>query len=106
MKKFSDCILFNTEPNKHGLPHQYAYIEAQNSNHEFLVFNGMRPYIQDYLCDPIYAADVTYARDFFAKHDTPFDYDMWMTIVNEYDGYLPIEISTIPEGSIVPPGIS
>lgn len=37
-----------------------------------------------------------------AAHGEPFEYDGWMRIATVHDGYMPVEISALPEGTIVP----
>ena len=33
----------------------------------------------------------------------PFNRENWMGVLNDYDGYLPVEIEAVPEGTVLPP---
>lgn len=83
----------------------FSYIEARGSkipNVEEVVHFGLQPYIIDRLLKPITRADVEEAAAFAAKHGTPFNYDGFMHIVDHYNGFFPVEIRAVPEGTPVP----
>jgi len=77
-----------------------SYIEARAGDH--LLFFGLQMYIQKYLMTPISQADIDEAVDFFALHGEPFDKEMWQHIFDTYNGFIPVVISAIPEGTVVP----
>lgn len=82
-----------------------SYIEARGTKIEGVtevVFAGLQVYINEVLGKRITVQDVERARDFCAKHGTPFNYDGWMIIAKEHGGYLPISINAVPEGTPVP----
>ena len=82
-----------------------SYIEARGSQIEGVdevVFAGLQIYIDEILLNRITVQDVERARDFCAKHGTPFNYEGWMIIAREHGGILPITIQAVPEGTPVP----
>jgi len=79
-----------------------SYIEARGGQYKNAVFFGLQMFIKEYLTKPITNADVDEAKIIFDAHGVPFNEDGWRYIVNEYDGFLPIEIEAIPEGTVIP----
>lgn len=79
-----------------------SYIEARGGQYKNAVFFGLQMFIKEYLTKPITNADVDEAKIIFGAHGVPFNEDGWRYIVNEYDGFLPIEIEAIPEGTVIP----
>lgn len=77
-----------------------SYIEARGGSH--LVFFGLQIFIQDYLLTPITQADINEAADFYAMHGEPFDREMWEHILNTYNGYIPVTIKAVKEGTVLP----
>lgn len=70
-----------------------------------MVFFGLQDYIRRNLTQPIAARDVLKSKEFMDRACSfggalPFNEDMWYTIVEDYDGYLPIKIKGLPEGSV------
>lgn len=79
-----------------------SYIEARKSSRfENLVYFGLQAYLKEYLSTPIAKEDVDYAEQRITAHGLPFDREGWDIIVNEYKGYLPVQISALDEGSVV-----
>lgn len=79
-----------------------SYIEARGGQYKNAVFFGLQMFIKEYLTQPITNDDVDEAQIIFDAHGVPFNEAGWRYIVEEYDGYLPIEIEAIPEGSVIP----
>ncbi|MBV1921427.1 MAG: DUF5598 domain-containing protein, partial [Pseudomonadales bacterium] len=79
-----------------------SYIEARGGQYKNAVFFGLQMFIKEYLTKPITNADVDEAKIIFDAHGVPFNEDGWRYIVNEHDGFLPIEIEAIPEGTVIP----
>ena len=79
-----------------------SYIEARGGQYKNAVFFGLQMFIKEYLTKPITNADVDEAKVIFDAHGVPFNESGWRYIVNEYDGFLPIEIEAIPEGTVIP----
>lgn len=107
-------LILATDSYKHSHYLQYppearaisAYIEARpNDFAEEVLFMGLQPYLQDYLARPISQADIDEAEAICVAHGVPFNREGWQIILDEHDGYLPIEIRALPEGMIVPTGV-
>lgn len=87
-----------------------SYIEARGFAAPFtvepeVVFFGLQAFIKEYLTDPITKADVNEAEEIVKAHGEPFNREGWDIIVNEYDGFLPLFITALKEGTVVQPGI-
>lgn len=84
----------------------FAYIESRGGKFPASLFVGLQIYIKEVLMRPITAADVAEAKAFVDKHMGPnlFNEEGWMTIVNEYNGFMPVTIKAVPEGTLVPTG--
>jgi len=82
-----------------------SYIEARGSDDPDFNFSltlGIQAFIKEYLLTPITAPDIWEAKDIIEAHGYEFNFDGWMHILNEHGGYLPLEITALPEGTIVP----
>ena len=79
-----------------------SYIEARGGEFPEAVFFGLQMFIKEYLMHPVTMADVEEAEAVFQAHGVPFNAEGWRYIVEEHDGYLPIEIQAIPEGTVIP----
>ena len=84
-----------------------SYIEARGVAPEFprvtdTVFFGLQMYIKKLMESPVTQEHISVAEEIFAFHGVPFNRAGWEYIVHHYDGYLPLKIWALPEGSIVP----
>ena len=103
-------IILNTDSYKSSHYLQYpqgseyisSYIEARNGKYEETLFFGLQAFIKEYLLTPITKEDIDEAQLIIEAHGLPFNYDDWVYILEEYDGYLPLEISAVKEGSLIP----
>ena len=83
-----------------------AYVEARhNPFSDDLVFFGLQAFLLDYLARPISAADIDEAEAICAAHGVPFNRPGWDAILADHGGFLPIEISALPEGTVAPSGV-
>jgi len=69
-----------------------------------MVMFGVQEFIREYLTKPITAKDVKNSAEFMKRANSfggalPFNEDMWMTVVDKYNGYLPVSIESIPDGT-------
>ncbi|MGF6238529.1 nicotinamide phosphoribosyltransferase [Paraburkholderia sp. GAS38] len=80
----------------------FSYIESRGGRYERTLFFGLQMLLKEYLCRPITGAMIDEAKAFFAAHGEPFNEAGWRYIVNQYDGYLPVRIRAVAEGSVVP----
>ena len=107
-------LILATDSYKHSHFLQYppearaisAYIEARpNDFAGEILFMGLLTYLMDNLAHPITAADIDEAEAICTAHGVPFNREGWQIVLDEHDGYLPIEIRALPEGMIVPTGV-
>jgi nicotinamide phosphoribosyltransferase len=103
-------IILNTDSYKASQWVQYppnttsvsSYIEARGGEFEETVFFGLQMFIKEYLTTPITTEMIDEAEWFLKAHGEPFNRSGWEYIVNQHKGRLPIRISAVPEGTVVP----
>lgn len=81
-----------------------SYIEARGSTDveiDKTLFFGLQMFIKEYLQTPITWDDVNEAAEICSMHGAPFNAEGWRYIVEEHNGFLPIEIEAVPEGTVV-----
>lgn len=79
-----------------------SYIEARGGEYKNSVFFGLQFFLKAYLAKPITRENIEEAADVLSAHGVPFNREGWEYILKEHDGYLPIEIQAVPEGTIMP----
>lgn len=87
-----------------GIETIYSYIEARGSVDPSVtktVFFGLQAFVKDYMSEPITMEDVEEAKELVEAHGEPFNYEGWEYIVKTYDGFIPVEIEAVKEGSVV-----
>ncbi|KAF9436244.1 hypothetical protein BGZ76_004499 [Entomortierella beljakovae] len=92
-----------------------AYGETRQSfekdkNDSRTVFYGIRYIIENYVSKKWTLLDVERAEFFFSTHNAgftafPFPKDLFVKIVQEYDGYFPVRIEALPEGTVYHPHV-
>ncbi|WP_070965424.1 nicotinate phosphoribosyltransferase [Vibrio sonorensis] len=103
-------IILNTDSYKtshylqypQGTEYVSSYIESRGGAYENGVFFGLQMFLDAYLCHPITAADIEEASQIYSAHGVPFNKQGWDYILEKCDGYLPVEIEALPEGTVVP----
>ncbi|MFL9902026.1 nicotinate phosphoribosyltransferase [Paraburkholderia fungorum] len=80
----------------------FSYIESRGGRYDRTLFFGLQMLIKEYLCRPITEEMIGQAKAFFTAHGEPFNEAGWRYIVEHHDGYLPVRIRGVPEGSVVP----
>lgn len=78
-----------------------SYIESRGGKWDRTVFFGLQMFIKKYLLSPITQQMIDEAEVFCKAHGVPFNRDGWQYILNEHDGFLPIEIEAVPEGTVI-----
>lgn len=91
---------FNQYPE--GTEYIYSYIESRGGKYDETVFFGLQAFIKEYLVHPITWADIDEAEAIILAHGEPFNREGWEYIMEKHDGYLPVEIKAVPEGTVVP----
>jgi len=79
-----------------------SYIEARGGKYQDAVFFGLQMFIKAYLTKPVTHADVDEAKAIFNAHGVAFNEAGWRNIVDKFDGYLPIKIQAVAEGTVMP----
>ena len=81
-----------------------SYIESRGGDYKATLFFGLQMFIKRYLTQPFTQADINEAEAILAAHGEPFNKAGWQYILTEHNGFLPIEIQAVPEGSVLPTG--
>ncbi|VAW66350.1 Nicotinamide phosphoribosyltransferase [hydrothermal vent metagenome] len=79
-----------------------SYIEARGGKYQDAVFFGLQMFIKAYLTKPVTHADADEAKAIFNAHGVAFNEAGWRNIVDKFDGYLPIKIQAVAEGTVMP----
>ena len=78
-----------------------SYIESRGGQYDATLFFGLQAFIKQTLLQPFTQADIDEAEELLAAHGVPFNRAGWQYILDTYNGFLPIEIQAVPEGSVV-----
>lgn len=84
------------------ITHVSSYIESRGGEYDRLVFFGLQAFLKEYFCKPITIEDINEAKEIITEHGLPFNCEGWDYILQEYNGYLPLQIDAIPEGTVLP----
>lgn len=93
---------FNQYPE--GTEYVYSYIESRGGKFDETVFFGLQAFIQEYLTRPITQSNIDEAEAIITAHGEPFNRAGWQRILDVFNGYLPVEIKAVSEGTVVPVG--
>jgi nicotinamide phosphoribosyltransferase len=80
----------------------YSYIESRGGRYDRTVFFGLQAFIKEYLLNPLTQSDIDIAEEILTLHGEPFNRAGWQHILDKHQGFLPIVIRAVPEGTIVP----
>ena len=108
--KLAKNILLNTDSYKTSMFVQYpagtsgvySYIESRGGRYDKTVMFGLQAFIKEYLLDPITQSDIDIADEILTAHGEPFNRAGWEYILREHNGFLPLVIKAVPEGTVVP----
>ena len=78
-----------------------SYIESRGGEFKKTVMFGIRYIIEKYLTKQITHADVKKAAAVASMQGMPFNKEGWEYIVDNHNGFLPIRIKSVREGTIV-----
>lgn len=113
MNRVFNNIPLNTDSYKLSHPEQLpegtefmsSYIEARDGKvFDQIMMAGTQPLLKEYMTTPVTADDVELAAEVSAEQQMPFYRAGWEEIVNKHGGRLPLSISALPEGMVVPVG--
>lgn len=94
------CSMFKQYPA--GTTGVYSYIESRGGRYDQTVMFGLQAFIKEYLLEPITQADIDIADEIITAHGEPFNREGWEYILRVHNGYLPLIIRAVPEGTVVP----
>lgn len=69
-----------------------------------LVHFGLQMYLKEYLSKPITMGMINAAESVLKAHGLPFNREEWEYILKTYNGYMPVTIQALPEGTVIPVG--
>ena len=87
-----------------GTEYVHSYIESRGGEYDNIVFLGTQAFLREYLSKPITLADIDEAEDIITAHGEPFNREGWEYILFKHEGYLPVVIHALPEGTVTNPG--
>ena len=108
--KLTKNLILNTDSYKVSMFKQYpvgttgvySYIESRGGRYDKTVFFGLQAFIKEYLLTPITQADIDIADEILTAHGEPFNREGWQYILDVHNGYLPVVIRAVAEGTVVP----
>lgn len=87
-----------------GTEYVYSYIESRGGQFDRTVFFGLQMFLKQYMTKPVTQSDIDEADEFWTAHGEPFNRQGWQYILKNHNGYLPVVIRAVPEGTVVPVG--
>lgn len=85
-----------------GTEYVYSYIESRGGKYRDTVFFGLQAFILEYLVGQVVTQEnIDEAEEILLAHGEPFYREGWEYILNEHDGYLPVKIEAVPEGTVI-----
>lgn len=79
----------------------YSYIESRGGKYDETVFFGLQAFIKEYLLEPITQEMIDEAELIITAHGEPFYREGWEHILRKHNGFLPVAIKAVPEGTVV-----
>ncbi|QXL90279.1 nicotinamide phosphoribosyl transferase [Caulobacter phage CcrSC] len=95
--KFSHFLIYRT-----GTTSVYSYIESRGGHYPAIMFAGLQPLLYAKLGQRVTEEDLAELRRDLPKHGVPFNEAGWRKIIDVYDGWLPLRIKAVAEGTLVP----
>lgn len=108
----TQSLLFNVDSYKVGMFLQspentqevYSYISSRGGIHAETVILGQAEFIKNTLSKRITKEEVEVASAFWNMHGLPFPREQLLKMVEEWNGWWPVEFRAVPEGTVVPVG--
>jgi nicotinamide phosphoribosyltransferase len=79
----------------------YGYMESRGGEYTDLVFAGLQGMLKKYFSKRVTMKHVKKAAAFSKKHGLPFNEEGWTDIAVRFNGWLPLEVKAIPEGTVI-----
>ena len=82
----------------------FSYIESRGTTTgcKGVLLNGVQPFIKKVMSVKITHADIDLAKHIIESHGEPFNEEGWRRIVDVHNGYIPVRIRAVKEGTFVP----
>lgn len=85
-----------------GTKYVYSYIESRGGHYDKTLILGIQAFNREVLMNPITQDEIDFADKFWTAHGEPFNREGWQYILDKHNGYLPVEIRSVDEGTLVP----
>ncbi|HTY54983.1 MAG TPA: nicotinate phosphoribosyltransferase [Candidatus Binataceae bacterium] len=85
-----------------GTEYISSYIESRGGPFPATMFVGLQAFLRQYLTKPITVDNIDDAEFLSEEQGVPFNRKGWVELLKDYDGFLPVEIEAVPEGTVVP----
>lgn len=79
-----------------------AYLESRGGRWHRTVFYGLQAFLRQYLVNPVTRHEIDLAEEFVSDHGLPFNRAGWMHILEKHNGFLPLRIEAVREGTVLP----
>jgi nicotinamide phosphoribosyltransferase len=80
-----------------------SYIESRGGKYDAVMSFGLQGFIKEYLSKPITKEFIDEGEKYISGFlGLPFNRKGWEHILEKHNGYLPLEIETVAEGTVVP----
>jgi nicotinamide phosphoribosyltransferase len=92
-----------------GLTKMVSYLESRGGKFQETVMFGLQYILKKYLVGPVISKDMVLEADeklngpngVFGP-DGSFSKEKWLKLVEKHNGYLPLRIKAVPEGTVIP----
>jgi nicotinamide phosphoribosyltransferase len=85
-----------------GVGYMMSYLEARGGEFDECTLFGLQYLLHAYLSKPITQDNIDQAVAFASLHGEPFNKEGWQYVLDTYQGFMPVRIRAIPEGTVVP----
>ncbi len=79
-----------------------SYIESRGGDYSHTVFFGLQMFLKNTLSKPITRDHIDEADAVLSAHGVPFNREGWEYILDKHNGYLPLDVEAVPEGTRLP----
>jgi nicotinamide phosphoribosyltransferase len=78
-----------------------SYIESRGGMYDKTLFFGLQMFLKEYFSKPFSLEDIEEYDELCRAHGFEPNTNDWLAIYNKYNGYLPVEIQAVKEGTVV-----
>ena len=79
-----------------------SYVESRGGQLKECMFFGLQMYLRAYLSQQLTHNHIDEAQAILTAHGLPFYREGWQHIVDQHNGYLPLKIQAVAEGTVLP----